>query len=266
MENKLLKVKSLFSLALAVTALVIVSLGAAFAAQSNQARQLVESLYAPNGVMPIRDLVIELECYDLSSESNAFVLGSNDKIYFKAPNKLRIDAVINDPGGPMDKKEAIIIRDGINVWHYISMGQYPVKKALDQPSGTLNLPFNIQKYPIDASKKYTIKGKKTIDNVETVEVLIENPQDENDTKTVYIDTKRLVPLRLDAIRISDKQKILVRAEYKDITKLADGRFFPKKIDIYENDVHKKIRIYKGLEVNCGLDDSMFNQMRGFVNP
>ncbi len=75
-----------------------------------------------------------------------------------------------------------------------------------------------------------------------------------------------MPLRLDAIRISDKQKILVRAEYKDITKLADGRFFPKKINIYENDVHKKMRVYKGLEINCGLEDSMFNQMRGFVNP
>ncbi|MGM9998805.1 MAG: hypothetical protein ACI38Q_05375 [Candidatus Bruticola sp.] len=260
------KAKSFLSISLAAVALVIISLGTVWAAKPDQARQLIESLYAPKGVMPIRDLVIELECYDLASESNAFVLSSNDKIYFKAPNKLRIDAVINDPGGPMDKKEAIIIRDGINVWHYISMGQYPVKKALDQPSGTLNLPFNIQKYPIDANKKYTLKGKKNIDGVDTAEILIENPQDENDTKTVYVDTQRLVPLRLDAVRISDKQKILVRAEYKNIEKLADGRYFPKKIEIYENDVHKKMRVYKGLEVNCGLDDSMFNQMRGFVTP
>ena len=239
------------------------------AANSNaggQGRQMVEALYAPQGVQPIKDMVVELECYDLSSESNSFELGSKDKIYYKYPNKLRIDAVINDPGGPMDKKEAIIIRDGINVWHYISMGQFPVKKALDQPSGTLNLPFNIQKYPIDASKKYTVKGTKTIDGVETAEILIENPQDENDTKTVYIDTKRQVPLRLDLIRISDKQKILVRVDYKEIAKLKDGRYFPKKIEIYENDVHKKMRLYKGLEINCGLDDSMFDQMKGFVNP
>ena len=256
-------------LQLCVSAIVIICIGAVSAAwaQPNnvQGRQMVEQLYTPNGVMPIRDLVVELECYNFSSETNSFALGSKDKIYYKYPNKLRIDSVINDPGGPMDQKEAIIIRDGVNAWHYISMGQYPVKKALDLPSGNLNLPFNIQKYPIDANKNYTIKGKKTIAGVETVEIFIENPQDETDNKTVYIDTKRQVPLRLDALRISDKEKILVRVDYSDIEKLQDGRYFPKKIDIFENDVHKKMRVYKGIQANCGLDDSMFDQMKGFVN-
>lgn len=246
--------------------LCIAFAGTAYAEPSNvKARQMVEQLYTPQGVMPIRDLVIELECYNFSSETNSFALGSKDKIYYKYPNKLRIDSIINDPGGPMDQKEAIIIRDGVNAWHYISMGQYPVKKALDIPSGTLNLPFNIQKYPIDANKNYTIKGKKVINGIETVEIYIENPQDENDNKTVYIDTKRQVPLRLDALRISDKEKVLIRVDYSEIEKLSDGRWFPKKIDIFENDVHKKMRVYKGMQANCGLDDSMFDQMKGFVN-
>lgn len=256
-----------FTLGLTLVALLLTLTSATlWAAPSVDGRQLVEQLYAPAGVMPLRDLVVELECYDLSKESNQFVLGSTDKVYYKYPNKLRIDAVINDPGGSMDQKEAIIIRDGVNVWNYISMGQYPVKKALDQPSGTLNLPFYVQKYPIDASKKYTVKGKKEIDGVSTYEVLIETPQDPNDTKTVFIDAQRRVPLRYDLTRISDKEKILVRVQYKEITKLPDGRFFPKKIEIFENDVNTKIRVYTGLQTNCGLDDSMFNQMKGFTNP
>ena len=263
--------RSLISVLLVVTVCYFINMNMALADRRSEeanlrARQLIEQLYAPAGVMPIRDLIAEIECHDFSTESNAFQLLSNDKVYYKYPNKLRIDAIINDPGGPMDKKEAIIIRDGINVWHYISMGQYPVKKALDQPSGTLNLPFGIQKYSVDASKKYSIKGKKVINDVETIEVFIENPQDENDTKSVYIDTKRNVPLRLDLTRISDKEKILVRAQYSNVQKLPDGRYFPCQIDIFENDVHKKIRNIKAVQMNCGLDDSMFNQMQGFVNP
>ena len=264
---KLTNRKSLLTVGLVMVTALVLSARLAWAQNGkNGALQLIDKLYSPSGLMPIRDLVIELESYDFSKDNNAFVLSSNDKLYYKYPNKLRVDSILSDPGGPMDKKEAILIRDGVTALYYISMGQYPVKKAPDLPSATLNLPFHIQQYTVDAAKKYTIKGKKNIEGAETTEILIENPQDANNNITVYIDSNRLVPLRLDAIRISDKEKILLRVDYKDIKKLSDGRFFPHKIEIYENDVHKKTRVYKGVQANCGLDDSMFSPMNGIMNP
>lgn len=251
---------------LALTSLLLAAVisGAAWAQQGKgSARALVENLYTQPGLLPVRDLVVELECADTSQSGN-MAISAKDKIYYKYPNKLRIDSVIQDPGGAMDQKQVIVIRDGINAWHYVSMGQYPVKKALDQPSATLNLPFNIQHYPVDNTKTYEIIGSKQIEGVNTQEVRITNPQDANDVKTVYIDAQRRVPIRLELTKVADKNKVKVRVDYKSITKLSDGRYFPFSIEIYENDTLARMRVYKGVKANVGIQDSLFEPMKGFT--
>lgn len=240
---------------------ILFILAQSLSAAPTDARQLVEQLYTAPGTMPIRDLVVELECLDTDS-NGTMVLSSRDKIYYKYPNKLRIDAIINNPGGPMDQKEAIIIRDGLNAWHYVSMGQYPVKKANDRPLATLNLPFYIQRYEIDNNKTYTYTGIKQIDGVTAKVVKIESP--EGDNRTVYLDTSRNVPLRQEFTKTADKNTVKVLVNYKDIKQLDDGRYFPFTIEISENDNLVKIRKYKGVKANVGLEDSLFEQMNKFV--
>ena len=245
--------------------------GAAWAAPAtpgnHSAKAMVDKLYAPGNLAPLRDLVVEFTCMSNSSEAGGMTVTSKDKTYYKYPNKLRIDSVIQDPGGAMDQKQAIIIRDGINAWHYLSTGQYPVKKALDQPSATLNLPFNIQKYPVDNTKKYEFQSDKEVNGVNCKVIKITNPQDSGDVKTVYIDPVKCVPMRYELTKMgSDKKAILVRVDYKDVRKLQDGRFYPFIIEIYENDVLFKKRQVKGATANCGLNDTLFEPMKGFVQP
>ncbi len=238
---------------------------ASFAATGNsKAVQLVDNLYGGQNVAPIRDLIVEMDCTDSDEKTGQLMPSSKDKVYFKAPYKLRIDTIIQDPGGPLDQRQAIIIRDGVTAWHYLSTGQYPVKKRPDNPSPTSNLPFSIQKYPIDTTKSYEMGAVKTIEGVNAQEVIIKNPQDPKDVRSVCIDTKRLVPLRQDYTRTDGDKTTNVTVEYSDIRQLSDGRYFPFLIKIYNNGTLQKVRCYKGVSVNVGLDDAFFNPMGGIM--
>jgi outer membrane lipoprotein-sorting protein len=214
----------------------------------------------------VRDLVAELEASDAGDDTGNLVNTGKDKIYYKYPNKLRVDSVIRDPGGPLDGRQTITIRDGTNMWHFVSTGQYPVKKAPDSPSPTLNLPFNIQRYPQDSARKYELTGTQTINGVSTKVVRITNPQAPQDVRTVYIDPTRNVPIRLEMQIPDDKggAPTRKRVDYKDIKRLEDGRYMPFTLEIYENDRLQKVRVYSGIKVNVGLQDSLFEPMSRFV--
>lgn len=236
------------------------------AAKNGDPRALVDSLYTVAGKLPIRDLVVELDSSDASGDTGNLVPSGKDKIYYKFPNKLRVDSVIRDPGGPLDGIQSIIIRDGTNCWHYVSMGQYPVKKQPDTPSATLALPFNIQRYPEDGARKYEMAGSETVDGVRTDVVRITNPNSPQDVRTVYIDRNRNVPLRLELQQPGEKggPAVTTRVDYKDVRKLEDGRYFPFSIEVHEGSVLQKVRVYKGVKVNVGLQDNLFEPMSRFV--
>ena len=249
--------------ALSLGAILLVT-SAAQAAGNSKAKQVIDGLYCFGNRPAIRDLIIEMDCTNNDEQTGQLTPASKDKIYFKAPNKLRVDATIIDPGGPMDQRQSIIIRDGVTMWHYLSTGQYPVKKQPDSSSPTANMPFGLQRYPIDDTKNYEFGGQKTIEGVQGQEIVITNPQDDGDKHVVCVDMKRRVPLRHDYTRTDGDKHIAITVEYSAITALSDGRYFPFLLKIYEDGKLQKVRAYRGVSLNVGLDDSFFNQMSGIM--
>jgi outer membrane lipoprotein-sorting protein len=248
--------------------IVMVLLASSIHAADFDARQLVDHLYMAKGLMPINDLVIELEESVSGGDgktSTNLVAAGKDKIYFKSPCKLRIDIVTSDPGGPLDQRNMIIIRDGKNAWQYLSTGQYPVKKKADEPSPPLNIPFGIVRYPQDIEKTYTVTGTELIDNVNTTVVKIASPSNPGEETTVWIDRTRWVPLKLVLKKKGDKGEDKVKKVlYREIGKTRDGRFFPFKLEKYLNEALNGVVVYKALAVNAGLEDSLFSPMEKFI--
>ncbi len=237
------------------------------------ARQLVDHLYVTSNQLPIQDIIIELDVnradHLTSSSSGVLQPASRDKIFFKKPNKLRVDTVTIAPGDPTDGKQAIIIRDGINRWMYVSAGQYPVKKGPDEPSPSLMLPFNLQTYQQDLNREFVILGKESIGGVPTDVVGIVNPAAPEQMEKVWIDRSRWVPLKLEMKRVSrsssEKDKpIFLRILYKEIIQLKDGRWMPFVMEFYENEVLEKVAIYRAVAVNVGLQDNLFEPMDKFI--
>ncbi|MBQ7567521.1 hypothetical protein IJT17_01810 [bacterium] len=253
-------------LIMALAMAIFATANTAFAVTGNhQAKAIIDSLYGGNGLAPINDLIVEMDCTDSDSKTGQLMLSSKDKVYFKAPNKLRVDTIIQDPGGPLDQRQAIIIRDGVTMWHYLSTGQYPVKKKPDTPSPTNNLPFNIQRYPIDETKSYEFGQQRLIEGVQTREIIIKNPQDAKDERHIFVDTARRVPMLMEFTRHDGNNAQQVTVEYGSFNKLSDGRYFPFLIKIYHDGKLDKVRAFKGVTINVGLDDSFFNHMSGMLN-
>ena len=260
---------------LAVTAVVALSLLAPALAQRPKgdaaARQLVDHLYVLQGQMPIQTLIVDMEVSELLNpkEPNGNLRpASKDKIFFKRPNKLHIQSIVIDPGAPMDGKQYTIIRDGVNRWMFVSMGEYPVKKGADEPSPTSLLPFHIQVYPQDASKQYTLvaHGDKTFGSAAEV-VRIADPANPKAAVTVWIDHARWCPLAQEITAPSahaGEPDTVKRVVYKDIRQLKDGRFFPFKLEIYEGGVLQKALTYKAVGINENLPDSLFEPMNRFI--
>lgn len=230
------------------------------AVTAQDARQMLNHLYINAGQMPISDFVIELEEMG-STGGSSMSLNSRDKMYFMAPNKIRVDAVISDPGGPLDGKNVILIRDGINAWQYLSTGQYPVKKKLDEPSPPLNIPFGIVRYPQDVDKKYSVAGKETVEGVQCTKILIQGKEE----ITVWIDTNRWIPLKqLIKVPGKDGKSTTKTALYKDIGTTKDGRYFPMKIEVYTDDALTRLVVFKGVAINAGIKETMFEPMEKFL--
>lgn len=252
------------TLALLLWSLVLLAPALPATGSGYDARHLIETLYTAGGQLPIRDMIVELEGSDATGESGSLAPSGTDKIMFKHPNKIRVDSIIKDPGGPLDGRQIIIIRDGTNRWQFVSTGQYPVKKGPDDPVATLNLPFYVQRYPQDSGLNYELLGDQPMDGVNAQVVRISNPQTPQDVRTVWVDPARLVPLRVELQQPAEGGTRRVRVDYKDVRALEDGRYLPFRIEVYEGTSLIRVRIYKGVKVNVGLADSLFEPMSRFI--
>jgi len=237
------------------------------------ARQLVDHLYITSNQLPIQDMMIILDVSraDQNAASPTAILqpASRDKIFFKRPNKLRVDSVIIDRGGPLDGKQVTIIRDGINRWMYVSAGEYPVKKGQDEPSPTLLLPFNIQTYQHEVNYEYVILGREVLEGITTDVVGIVNQAAPEQMVKVWIDPSRWVPLKLEMQTTrtynSEKEKpAMVKILYKEIKQLKDGRWMPFILEFYRNEILEKMVVYRAVAVNVGLQDNLFEPMQKFI--
>lgn len=235
------------------------------------ARQLVDHLYMVAGQMPIQTLIVEMEVSASTSKDRSgpanLVTTRKDKLFFKKPNKLRVDSIVIDPGGPMDGKQVTVIRDGVNRWQYISMGQYPVKKGQDEPSPSSWLPFHLQVYQQDSNKQYALAGRDSSFGVPADIVKIVDPSAPRASVTVWIDRSRWVPLCQERVMPGAKPgdpDAVKRILYKDIRRLNDGRFFPFKLEWHEGGVLTQAGVYKAVGVNENLPDSLFEPMNRFI--
>ncbi|MFP4498489.1 MAG: outer membrane lipoprotein-sorting protein, partial [Vulcanimicrobiota bacterium] len=193
-------------------------------------------------------------------------LSSKDKIIFKKPNKLKIDSVIQDPGGSLDGKQVTIIRDGVQRWMYVSAGQYPVKKGPDEPYATLNLPPNIQIYPQESDRTFKVMGKEKIKNVDAIKIEITD-ESTKEVQIIYVDPIKKVPLKMEIVTIDPKnpeKKETRECYYKDFKKLKDGRWFPFVIEMKQEGKATRMVVYKALSVNVGIDEHLFEPMKKFV--
>ena len=235
------------------------------------ARQLVDHLYSVSGQMPIHTLIVEMEVSVSTSKDKSgpanLVPARKDKLFFKKPNKLRVDSIMIDPGGAMDGKQLTTIRDGVNIWQYISMGQYPVKKGQDQPNPSSWLPFHLQVYSQDSNKQYAISGRDSSFGAPADIVKIIDPSAPRATVTVWIDRSRWVPLCKEMVLPAGKPgdaDTVKRILYKDVRKLPDGRFFPFKVEWHEGGVLTWAGVYKAVGINENLPDSLFEPMNRFI--
>jgi hypothetical protein len=240
---------------------------AAKGAQSELAQQMVNELYTPRGLLPIKDLVIEVD--DYISEDNGpsnLVCEANSKIFFKSPNRLRVDQVHRSAKSPLDGKMTVIIRDGENLWVYLE-GQIPSKTGNDSQVPTLSIPFNIQRYRRDQEREFYYLGKEKLDGVTVHRVQITNPSMPDWTAVLWIDAERHIPIQLETTGRGHHDKMIPkRVVYGDIRRLPDGRFFPFKLQIFENDVLTGVELYKGVRINVGLDDFLFAPQQEYTNP
>jgi YHS domain-containing protein/outer membrane lipoprotein-sorting protein len=235
------------------------------------ARQLVDHLYITANQMPVQDMVIEMDNFKASKDPGAarlgpnLILSSSDKIFFKSPFKVRIDAVVSMPGGAGDRGMKVIIRDGTHRWLFVPQAQYPVKKGADEPSPMLALPFNIQRYPaVETNKLYAIVGSETVGGVRSEVVRIVDPVNKDDIITVWIDKARWVPVKLEKTVSGKDKPMKKRVMYKDVRALADGRNMPFLLEVYENEGLVSVYEYKRVAVNTGVPTSLFQPMDKFV--
>lgn len=258
---------SRYALVLVLLGFLIYFSAVSLKAADTDARQLIDHLYQTSGQMPINDLVIELEeSYASGGQgSSSLTPAGKDKVYFKSPNKIRVDSVISDPGGTLDQKTMIIIRDGNMAMNYLANGQYPVKKKPDEPSAPLNIPFGIVHYRQDVDKNYTISGSESVDGVNATIVKIVSPTGPVFEQNVWIDKTRWVPVKMVVtVQGAKNDKIIKKVMYKDIGKTKDGRFFPMRIEVYQGEELNRVLVYKALAINSGIDEGLFAPMQKFT--
>ncbi len=226
-------------------------------------RLLVEQMYTVAGGAPVKDLVIELEDHAAAGGANPTLI-SKTKLFFKSPSRLRADLLKVAPKSPTDGQLTVVIRDGQNLWVY-GGGPYPAKSTADTPSPSLALPYNLQTYRRDSEREFFDLGPEMLDGVKVRRVQILSPSQPNWTAVLWIDPVRRIPLQLEiGVPEKDGKTKKKKVVYKDIRQLPDGRYFPFQIHVYENDVFKDLKIYKGVRVNVGLDSQLFEPVQELI--
>lgn len=243
--------------------LALVFLSTKISATDFNARQIIEHLYKVTPQQtPINDMVIEMEdlvpnvCGGCKNPNQMLIWGKG-KIYFKAPMKFRIEITVSDPGGPMDHKKAVIIRDGENVWQQ----WYPLeKKKCSDRLVTIPhvIPFGIVYYPQDIEGNgYRIISSEEIEKVGTTVIAMTSPANPQEELSVWVDTSRWIPLKILHENKGNQGNHKIEVLYKDIRKTKDGRFFPFKIEKYVNQALSGIVTYTSISFNVGLRNTVF---------
>jgi outer membrane lipoprotein-sorting protein len=237
-----------------------------------EGQQLIDNLYTPDGSLPIKDLVADLEVYMPVEQTRgstdaalAMSLSFKGKMMFKKPNKMRLDTIIVEPGGALDGKIFSEYRDGQHHWIYSEVGQYPHKRSADKQVATMKLPPNMQIYPKDANRKYTVTGTETINSIATRVLRIDGLIGE--TTTLWIDPVKRVPLKMQISKPNpqdEKNPSTQTCYYGDFRQLKDGRWFPFQIEIRKGNTTQMLIAYKTLSVNTGLGDEVFLPMIRFT--
>lgn len=229
------------------------------AADNSSPLELLNSLYTTAKGAPVEDAVIEMD-FSEAADNGQLQPSSKDQLSFKKPNLLRIDSTLIDPGGTYDGKKITIIRDGTNSYMYMDEGAYPVKKSLDEPSGTNNLPYYLQVYPQDEQNRRQLAKSETVDGVNCKKIVIELAAFPGNTVTLWVDPQRRLPLQLEKHYPADGEtpERTLTIAYQDIRQLPDSRYFPFKLVFSEGGKVSKVIVYKNVKINSGVKDEVFH--------
>ncbi len=246
--------------------LLILSLGlgerqalAEDAGKNEYARQLFEQLFTPSGLLPVQDLVAEGEELEVEGTGGHLVKSMRAKYFFKAPNMLRFDRVVEDTRKPLYGVMQVVVRDGDS--YYIFAGHnYPAKRGMDPQIPPDSLPFTLTRYRRDASREFYYLGKEAWKDIQVHRIQILNPAEPGWTAIVWIDEQRRVPIQAEYTVSADKpgsKPGKKRVVWSDIRQLPDGRYFPYQAQIYIDEKLTSMKVYKGVRINVGLDKSLF---------
>lgn len=233
--------------------------------QTPEAMQIVQRLYrGADQVKEVEDLSVvftlkkNLQSKDAKDESGMDIF-SKGKIFFKKPNKLRVETTIMAPGLGLNFGTQIIrIRDGTTFWQFVSGVEYAIKKRSDERTPFHLLPYNLQTYPQDVGREYTLLGQETIQKRPAYVVGITNKFDpEKALVKLWVDRERWVPLKMEITRVREGKQLKTLTLYKNIGETKDHRFLPQRLDYYEGGRLSDIMIYEQIGVNYGIPDTLF---------
>lgn len=227
--------------------------------KNEQARQMFESLFTPPGQLPVQDLVAEGEELEAQGAAGHLAPSAKVKYFFKAPNYLRFDRVNVDPRQPLLGILKVTIRDG-DSYHIFATHNYPTKSGIDPQVAPDSIPFCLTRYKKDASREFYYLGPESWQNTTVHRVQILNPADPNWTCIVWIDNQKRVPVQAEYTGPTDKpggKPSKKRVVWSDVRQLPDGRYFPYQAQIFVDEKLREMRVYKGVRINVGLDNSLF---------
>ena len=226
--------------------------------KNEQARQLFESLFTPPGQLPVQDLVAEGEELEAEGVAGHLVQSCRSKYFFKSPNMLRFDRVGTNPKKPFCNQLQVMIRDGDS--YYIFVGHnYPSKSGVDPQIAPDSLPFVLTRYKKDASREFYYLGSETWKDIAVHRIQILNPADPGWTAVCWIDAQKRVPVQAEYTVLGPKgsKPGKKRVVWSDVRQLPDGRYFPYQAQIFEDEKLTSMRVYTGVRINVGLDNSLF---------
>lgn len=199
------------------------------------------------------------------------------KIYFKAPNKLRVDSSIT-VSDMMFGENFVVIRDGATEWIFKNKFDFPLKKRSDPQESSSYLPFYFQKYNRDLKRHCVVLGHEYyIGRPVYVMGMTSEEDPDRDVVKVWIDLGYMVPVKVERpiwkvlinkeyVTVENKKSIIERKKmikvkntvlYKNIRQTSDGRWLPTQIESFENDILMQVVYYDKVAVNFQLPDTLF---------
>lgn len=198
------------------------------------------------------------------------------KIYFKTPDKLRVDSVLT-VSDMLHGEGFVLISNGENQWIFKNGIDFPLKKGSDPRESSAYLPFYFQHYD-EGKKECVLLGEENMSGRIAYVIGIVSPEDAGrDVKKVWVDSQYLVPIRIEFpaykwrkvrenmvlhdkeyVAVKKKETVKVKLLYKNIRQTSDGRWLPTQIETYEDDVLIQVVYYDKVAVNFNLPDTLFS--------